>query len=116
MGHDFHECVEISRRCKMVGPRSSVLSSGSVFLDRKRRLSMGCCESIMRAMMGSSGGSGRHGKSELELGDSACSSKPFTMHATMRARDVNVQGDKVSGNGLALGCAPVEQVSLIDKE
>lgn len=67
---------------------------------------MGCCESIMRVVLGSGVGSG--GNSEVELG--GASRTPFTMDGNMKGRDVVVEGGKVSGTGLALGCAPVEQV------
>lgn len=67
---------------------------------------MGCCESIMRAVLGSGEGSG--GNSGVELG--GASRTPFTMDGKMKGRDVVVDGGKVSGTGLALGCAPVEQV------
>lgn len=67
---------------------------------------MGCCESIMRVFLGSGVGSG--GNSGVELG--GASRTPFTMDGKMKGRDVVVEGGKVSGTGLALGCAPVEQV------
>lgn len=67
---------------------------------------MGCCESIMRVILGA--GSGNGGKSEFELREST--GPPFTMHGTLKGKDVIVEGRRVSGNGLALGCAPVEQV------
>lgn len=72
-------------------------------------VNMGCCESIMRAALGAGGGVGRGSKSEVEMGEST-SSKPFTMHPSLRGPDVLVEGRRVSGTGLALGCAPVEQV------
>lgn len=67
---------------------------------------MGCCESIMRVVLGRGVGSGD--KSGVELG--GASRTPFTMDDKMKGRDVVVEGGKVSGTGLALGCAPVEQV------
>lgn len=67
---------------------------------------MGCCESIIRVVLGSKLSS--DGKGDVELG--GASSKPFTMHSTLKGKDVVLQGGSVSGTGLALGCAPVEQV------
>lgn len=60
----------------------------------------------MRLVLGV--GSGNERKLEFELPESA--GPPFTMHATLKGKDVVVEGRRVSGNGLALGCAPVEQV------
>lgn len=64
----------------------------------------------MRVILGSSVGRGdeRGGKAGVEL--SEATSKPFTLHSSMTGKDVVVEGGKVSGTGMALGCAPVEQV------
>eukprot|EP00904_Undaria_pinnatifida_P000469 jgi/Undpi1/10422/HiC_scaffold_29.g12872.m1 len=60
----------------------------------------------MRAVLGSGSGSG--GSSEVEFG--GASRTPFTMDGKMKGKDVVVEGGKISGTGIALGCAPVEQV------
>lgn len=64
----------------------------------------------MRVVLGSGGGGGDElgRKAGVELGET---SKPFTMHSSMRGKNVVVDGRKVSGTGMALGCAPVEQAS-----
>lgn len=65
----------------------------------------------MRIALGSGGGSKVDSRDGVEMGESV-SSAPFTMHPFLRGKDILVEGGKVSGSGLALGCAPVEQVSV----
>lgn len=61
---------------------------------------------------GGGGGGGGNGRGEVALGHA--SSKSFTMHASLRGPDVTLDGTgAVSGTGLALGCAPVEQVESV---
>lgn len=68
----------------------------------------------MRVILGSGsmGSSGDSGSGSVEFGGAASSSKPFTIHDNFRGShvSVNASNGKVSGTGLALGCAPVEQV------
>lgn len=65
----------------------------------------------MRIALGSGGVSKGDSRDGVEMGESV-SSEPFTMHRSLRGKDILVEGGRVSGNGLALGCAPVEQVSV----
>lgn len=68
---------------------------------------MGCCESIMRIVLGG-GPSG--GQQEVEMQ----SKMPYALSTTLRGKEIVVlqsQGRPatLSGDGLVLGCAPVEQ-------
>lgn len=72
---------------------------------------MGCCESVMRLVLG--GGSGGDGSAEVEMGGASKMSP--TLSDTLRGKDIIVlqttgRPATLSGSGLALGCAPVEQV------
>lgn len=65
----------------------------------------------MRLVLG--GGSGRDGGAEVEMG--AASKMSPTLSDTLRGKDIIVlqttgRPATLSGSGLALGCAPVEQV------
>ncbi len=69
---------------------------------------MGCCESIMRAVLG--GGSGG-GNQEVEMQSKTAP----TLSATLRGKDIIVLQSEgrpatISGDGLVLSGAPVEQV------
>lgn len=68
---------------------------------------MGCCESIMRVVLG---GGSDSGKQEVEMQSKTAP----TLSTTLKSKDVVVlqsQGRPatLSGSGLVLGCAPVEQ-------
>lgn len=68
---------------------------------------MGCCESIMRVVLG---GGSDGAKQELEMQ----SKTPYTLSTALRGKEIVVlqsQGRPatLSGSGLVLGCAPVEQ-------
>lgn len=68
---------------------------------------MGCCESIMRVVLG---GGSDGGKQEVEMQ----SKTPYMLSTTLRGKEIVVlqsQGRPatLSGGGLVLGCAPVEQ-------
>lgn len=69
---------------------------------------MGCCESIMRAVLGG-GSSG--GNQEVEMPSKTAP----TLSTTLRGKDIIVlqsegRPSTISGDGLVLSCAPVEQV------